>query len=148
MSTSSSVWLGTSVCTPGYRTTGRRFTHWSSSNRIRSSRSRSSTPGLHARIAHRPEEDRVARAERRELLVGEHFAGAEVPVGAEIEVDELDLEAVADGVEHPESLADDLGARAVAPDHADPVGSCHGVTSLVCAASFAWTWSARLTAAR
>ena len=63
MFTSSSAWLGTSVFTPGYRTIGRRFTYWSSSNRIRSSRSRSRMPG---RIRGSPTApSRIASSSRR-----------------------------------------------------------------------------------
>ena len=41
--------------------------------------------GSHPRVADRAEQDRVAGAERLELLVGQRLAGAQVPVGAEIE---------------------------------------------------------------
>ena len=83
-------------------------------------------PGRHARIAHRAQQDRVEAAHRLEVLVGQGLAGAQVAVGAQVEVDELDRDVVADGLEHLERFGDHLGAGAVAPDHADPVGTPAG----------------------
>ena len=114
MSTSPSAWLGTSVCTPGYRTIGRRFTYWSSSNLDPQQQVALEDAGLHPRIADRPEQDRVELAEPLELLVGQRLAGAQVPVGAEVELDELDRGVAPHGLEHLEGLAHDLRAGAVA----------------------------------
>ena len=104
-------------------------------------------PGLHPRVADRPEEHRVHLGDPRELLVGEHLARAQEAIRAEVEVHQRHVE-VADGVEHLEALGDHLRAGAVAADHPDRVGVRHGVTSLVCPASLAWTCRARFTAAR
>jgi hypothetical protein len=71
----------------------RRFTYWSSSKRIRRSRSRSRMPGRHAG-PHRAEQDRVAPREPLELVVGQDLAGPQVPVGAEVELRPLDVEAL------------------------------------------------------
>ena len=102
---------------------------------------------LHPRVADGPEEDRVERAELFELLVGQHLAGPQVSVGAQVEPDELRREPLADGVEDLQTLAHDLGAGAVARDHADAVAALrHGVSSFEAAAPV--TWSARFTAAR
>jgi len=83
-------------------------------------------------------------AQRLEILVGQDLAGAQEPLGAQVELDELDPETVADRVEHLQGLADDLGPGPVAADHPDPV--IHGVGSSAPVALE--IWSARLTAAR
>ena len=76
-----------------------------------------------------PEQDGVHLAQPLELVVGQDVAGAQVPLGAQVELDELDLEAVAATASRTfRASRDDLGAGAVAPDHADRVRR-HGVTS-------------------
>ena len=59
----------------------------------------------------------------------QRLARAQVPVGAQVELDQLRVEAVANGLEDLEALGDDLGAGAVAADDPDPVRSGHGATS-------------------
>jgi hypothetical protein len=101
--------------------------------------------GSHARISDRPEEDRVATPQGFELVLGEDVAGPEVPLGAQVEVRDLHVEAVADGLQDLEALRDDLRTRPVPADHADPMG--HGESS----SASSWAeriWSARLIAAR
>ena len=132
---------------PGYRTTGRRFTYWSSSNRIRSSRSRSRTPGRTRGSPTAPSRIASISPQPGELVVGQGLARSQEALAAEVELDEVDLEPVADGLEHLEGLADDLGTGAVATDHAEPVGR-HGATApSSCPLPFASS-RARFTAAR
>ena len=64
---------------------------------------------LHARVADRPEEHGVQLAELLQLLVGQHVAGAQVPLGAQVELDQLERGVALDGVEHLQALGDDLG---------------------------------------
>ncbi len=84
-------------------------------------------PRRHARVAHRAQQDRVGVPEGLEVRVREGLPGPQVPVGAEVEVDQLHLEAVADRLEDLEGLGDHLRPGSVAPDHADPVRAGSGV---------------------
>src|SRR5439155_5323148 len=97
--------------------------------------------GFHAGVADRPQKDRVAASQAVELGIGQHVAGPKEPLGPQVELDLSNFEPVADGVEHLERLADDLGSGAVAADHPEPVRAHAEI-------SFAVTWSARLIAAR
>jgi hypothetical protein len=104
-------------------------------------------PRLHARVSDRPEEDRVEAPEPLELVVRQGLAGAQVSIGSEIELDEVVRGIAPHSVEHLETLADDLGAGAIAADHTDPVRRAHGVSSFDARCALA-TCAARLTAAR
>jgi hypothetical protein len=103
-------------------------------------------PGPHARVADGAEQDRVAALQALEIGVREHLARPEEPIRAQVELDEFGVEAVANRLEDPQTLRDDLGACAVPPDHADPVA--HAPTSAPGASSVGRIWSARLIAAR
>ena len=60
---------------------------------------------LHARIAHRSQEDGVHLAEPVELLVGQDVAGSQVPLGSQVELDQLERRVALDRIEHLEALA-------------------------------------------
>ncbi len=62
-----------------------------------------------------------------EVGIRERLPGPQVSVGAEVEVDQLDLEAVPDRLEDLQGFGDDLRTGPVAPDHADPVRARAGV---------------------
>ena len=78
--------------------------------------------------ADRAEQDRVVLADLREHRVGQHLAGREVALRAEVVAGLLELDAVRRGrLEHLERLGGDLGSDPVAGDDArgsDGVASC------------------------
>ena len=133
MFTSSSVWLGTSVCTPGIAHDRPKVHVLVQPEPRLQQQIAFQHPRLDARVADRAEEDRVEAAQPLELVVGQRVARAQVAVGPEIEFDQVERRVAPHGIEHLEALADDLRARAVAPDHPDAIGTRHGVSSFVAA---------------
>ncbi len=69
-------------------------------------------------------------SQRLEVGLRQGLPGPQVPLGAEIEVDQLHLEALPDRLEDLEGLGDHLRPRPVAADHADPVRPGTGVEAL------------------
>ncbi len=58
-------------------------------------------PRRHPRVAHGPEQDRVGLPQRLEVGIGQRLPRSQVSLGSEVEVDELDLEALPDRLERP-----------------------------------------------
>src|SRR4029077_5796910 len=78
--------------------------------------------GRDVRVPDRAEIESVEAAHLVERALRQYLARPEIPVAAEVVLHGVDLEAASDGLHHLETLADALGAGAVARDHADPVG--------------------------
>src|SRR5204863_6400931 len=85
-------------------------------------------PGPHPWIADGSQQDRVARTEPVELVVGQSVAGSDVAVRSQVELDAIHFEPTSDRIEDLERLGDHLGAGAVPTDHPYPVGR-QGLTS-------------------
>ena len=127
MFTSSSVCDGTSVCTPGVADHRPEVHELVELEADPEQEVALEDPRRHPRVAHGPEQDRVGVPEGFEVRVREGLPGPQVPVGAEIELDQLDVEAVPHRLEDLQGLGDDLRPGPVAPDHADPVRAGTGV---------------------
>jgi len=69
--------------------------------------------------AHRPQDDRIVPGQFGQRVVIQHFTRREPVLSAQIEVVELELVGFADRLQHPDCLADDLRADAVARDDGD-----------------------------
>ncbi len=109
------------VSTPGKSRTGRRLMYWWNANRSRSKIPFSRMPGATPGMPDRAEVDRVAAAEVFEHRVGQHLAGPEVPLAAEVELDQFRAKVVEPRhiAQDRQPFADDLGTHTIPRDHTD-----------------------------